>query len=67
MIVLFISNCEIIVQVGTMALQLFNQPIILGCSSGQDEIWNITWPATSANQITAPQKCPGGNETEGKL
>ena len=40
--------------------------LLLGCSSEQDEIWNITWPATLANEITAPRKCPGGNETEGE-
>ena len=35
-----------------------------GCPFGQDEIWNITWPATNASTI-ARQKCPGSSEAEG--
>ena len=36
-----------------------------GCPFGQDEVWNITWPATDASTI-ARQKCPGSSEAEGK-
>ena len=36
-----------------------------GCSLEQDEVWNITWPATNAS-TTARQKCPGSSEAEGK-
>ena len=35
-----------------------------GCPFGQDEMWNITWPATNASTI-ARQKCPGSSEAEG--
>ena len=35
-----------------------------GCPFGQDEVWNITWPATDASTI-ARQKCPGSSEAEG--
>ena len=37
-----------------------------GCPFGQDEIWNITWPATNAS-TTARQKCPGSSESQGKI
>ena len=36
-----------------------------GCPLGEDEMWNITWPATNAS-TTARQKCPGSSEAEGK-
>ena len=36
-----------------------------GCPFGQDEVWNITWPATNAS-TTARQKCPGSSEAQGK-
>ncbi|XP_065903420.1 uncharacterized protein [Dysidea avara] len=36
----------------------------LGCQLEQDDIWNITWPATVVAE-TAIQKCPGGSEVEG--
>ena len=36
-----------------------------GCPFGQDEVWNITWPATNAS-TTARQKCPGSSEAKGK-
>ena len=36
-----------------------------GCPFGQDEMWNITWPATNAS-TTARQKCPGSSEAQGK-
>ena len=36
-----------------------------GCPLGEDEMWNITWPATNAS-TTAKQKCPGSSEAEGK-
>ena len=36
-----------------------------GCPFGQDEVWNITWPATNSSTI-ARQKCPGSSEAEGK-
>ena len=35
-----------------------------GCPYGQDEMWNITWPATDAF-TTARQKCPGSSEAQG--
>ena len=35
-----------------------------GCLYGQDEMWDITWPATSAS-TTARQKCPGSSESQG--
>ena len=38
--------------------------IIGGCPFEQDEVWNITWPATDASTI-AQQKCPGNSEAEG--
>ena len=38
--------------------------ILGGCPYGRDEMWNITWPATSAS-TTARQKCPGGSESQG--
>ena len=35
------------------------------CPFENDEIWNITWPATNASS-RATQKCPGGSEATGK-
>ena len=35
-----------------------------GCPYGQDEMWNITWPATNAS-TSARQKCPGSSESQG--
>ena len=43
-----------------------NVHLLGGCPFGQDEVWNITWPATNVSTI-ARQKCPGGSEAEGKL
>ena len=37
-----------------------------GCPFENDEVWNITWPATNAS-ITARQKCPGNSEATGKM
>ena len=36
-----------------------------GCPFGRDEVWNITWPATSASS-SARQKCPGNSEAAGE-
>ena len=38
--------------------------ILGGCPYEQDEMWNITWPATNA-LTTAKQKCPGSSEAQG--
>ena len=34
------------------------------CLREVDEVWNLTWPATSSGQIVR-QKCPGGAESIG--
>ena len=42
----------------------YSYHILGGCPFGEDEMWNVTWPATNAS-TTARQKCPGSSEAEG--
>ena len=43
---------------------IYSYHILGGCPLGEDEMWNVTWPATNAS-TTARQKCPGSSEAEG--
>ena len=45
-------------------LRIYSYHTLGGCPFGQDEMWNITWPATNAS-TTARQKCPGNSESQG--
>ena len=48
----------------TSTLKYYLHHTLGGCPYGQDDVWNVTWPATNAS-TTARQKCPGSSEAEG--